>query len=1597
MNKVTEHIKECIKQINIKTMNSDKLKIISSYGYYKIYYNSDFICYLDINSINNVSDNNRSYAIEVTKELSNYNENMKKKPHPVILCITNSNKELIEYIIKTLNEQRYLKLILIGPNDNYVKLAYKYNTDYIISPKNEYHIMIQTGLTYIRNSTFFSDKILITNTDTLLNISSLLLTFSKFNQFFGFAGSNNMKLIEQKSNKIDDINIYNISMQDKLFFCNWFMIERKALDILNWNLFGGSLNMYDLLDAYMKRFKFKLLNIEKMAICFNYIKNNRIKKSDKINIIDQIEYKMVSDFLNTHNNEIIRKRLDNVIINKALILPNMLSEPAIKNKSSTNDNMFKTFSKPKTRSMYNLNEIHNFNNTMKLSIDKYYFITMSQDSVKIKDLDGIDKLNYNIINDDNKNRYNNHMIAIKDALTRRFQNIVIIEDKLISNDILNIFRKNETLPNTWQILIIVPLKSDNKLLQLTSSDKTIYNFTSLSYCINNYVYSEYITLLNSRKNVYDALFELQKKFHVYLIYDNFNNNVILNRGNRILENNKTLIKVSKNTVPDQEKDRIVLTIGNKDQKELKHTLKLNKEVNNLIKNTLGTKIQNDTIYKLDPNIILSNEQKTLLTINNIGTSSQPVLRKQAPDIYLNTPSTPTFSYHSHQSSGTSISQHNNKIVQGLWIGEELSLNEILCISSFIKNGHEFHLYVYDKIKNIPNKCIVKDANEILPETDIFYYNEKQSISGEKRPTAFSNMFRYKLLYDKGNYWVDMDMICIKYLNFNEPYVFSSESTFLRDQIANAGIIKCPKGCDFAKYCYEVCLKKDKSKLKWGEIGPKLVAEGIAKYKLQTYIKPWTYFCPIGYDKINDLITPANALTNFSNEWYCIHLWNELWIKKKLNKNKIYYGSLFGNLVNKYCKEYINHEIFNLELKYGKYNKSCVLFYWMPEDKVMVNEMETILGLPNYKSFYNIETCYIHKENAIADNNRINQFIHGDIYAYMFSRMIELGIIDNLHIIFGMAKNDKYVYNNEPLFTGGNYYNFNDKIFLWKLNDIKSLLSFANAKIYFYKGTGHYEHLYSMLTEISPHSIFTRYLATAPRYTKKNHNIIIDDNWVHEYAKNDICKSKIKHFNNYFHKSYTSYDFLFIDTVEKIPHYKKLFVNTKEFVKLHKYSLMNYDPDTKREYDLLFCASDTHPSKNWEILYNFLMYCDRTKKPLSVLIITPVVKDQSLNKYQNIRNIKITIQKGLTKEEMNSCLNKCKCLLITFGRDANPRVMSESLSCGCYNIILDILSDGKDVIKDRPLLGKLIQIPQKNISYVHEYNSVTCTLTNDQHDEIYKLIKKEHDHDLIATNFYKLYNPENITNEIYKHINRIAETKQKLIVTLATEDYSNNMNYLLSSIKHTNPNQSVLVFYVGWRDELINEFIKYYPTYHFEEIKLNNYKKDDIIKLKVKLQHDIYFKFRLPFVWIDADSIVLRDLSPLFDKIKHNTLICYYRPNEPFYMKFAVGVIAFGLCDDEEQQEINENFIKSYFEHCNTTLGHNDWFYDQTSLHETYNDYEDKIKLYCLSENEHSINDTTDTIVYSRRLNNKKTLRDILSSFNIKLENINFTGINMKYD
>src|SRR6266436_5173524 len=221
----------------------------------------------------------------------------------------------------------------------------------------------------------------------------------------------------------------------------------------------------------------------------------------------------------------------------------------------------------------------------------------------------------------------------------------------------------------------------------------------------------------------------------------------------------------------------------------------------------------------------------------------------------------------------------SKIIQGLWIGPELSTMEQLSINSFLQNGHEYHLYIYDALKNIPPGTIVKDANEILPSERIFQYREYPTYAG------FANFFRYKLLLERGGWWADMDTICMRPFDFSEEYVFSTELD-KGLEVINNGIIKAPAGSEVMAYAWQVCQRKEPQELVWGETGPRLMGEAVKRFSLEQYKMPHYVFCPLPWNQWQKVLEPELDIS--LDEGVCaIHLWNEKWRAAGQDKNAQY--------------------------------------------------------------------------------------------------------------------------------------------------------------------------------------------------------------------------------------------------------------------------------------------------------------------------------------------------------------------------------------------------------------------------------------------------------------------------------------------------------------------------------------------------------------------------------------------------------------------------------------------------------------------------------------------------------------------------------------
>jgi len=254
----------------------------------------------------------------------------------------------------------------------------------------------------------------------------------------------------------------------------------------------------------------------------------------------------------------------------------------------------------------------------------------------------------------------------------------------------------------------------------------------------------------------------------------------------------------------------------------------------------------------------------------------------------------------------------NVLIQTFWIGDRLSNLEILSLKSFLDFNHEVHLYSYGNIINLPDNIVLMDANEVL---NIEIFNDLLNLNISM--ANISDLFRYKMLYLKGGWWVDTDIICLKNFNLIEDeLVISSSWEYQWGEVANNCVLKFSRYSPLVKYLYDTCFINIKNIKNYCDTGPFLVQSLVKQFNLYKNVVPFYYFNPISWRHVatrivfknvnflvrtKDYFRPVFKPTTLkglvlNHDSFSVHLWNNEWSKNHLNKNDSYSKScLFEKL------------------------------------------------------------------------------------------------------------------------------------------------------------------------------------------------------------------------------------------------------------------------------------------------------------------------------------------------------------------------------------------------------------------------------------------------------------------------------------------------------------------------------------------------------------------------------------------------------------------------------------------------------------------------------------------------------------------------------
>jgi hypothetical protein len=225
----------------------------------------------------------------------------------------------------------------------------------------------------------------------------------------------------------------------------------------------------------------------------------------------------------------------------------------------------------------------------------------------------------------------------------------------------------------------------------------------------------------------------------------------------------------------------------------------------------------------------------------------------------------------------------------LWVGNPLSKVEQTALASFIYYGHSFTLFVYDMDMKVPNGIIKEDANQIIPESEIF---KVQNSYG-----PFADMFRYTMIQKTGLTWTDTDSICLRSDWDFGDYLFGFEED---DRLAN-GILRMPQDSELINFLIKNSVQYDKTKIVWSEIGPLLVTKGAKRFDVLKYAQEPNVFYPVHFWQWKKIWSKdyKQEVLDKCNGAHTLQIWNQFLNREGIDKNKLPKGSAIEYFYNKF--------------------------------------------------------------------------------------------------------------------------------------------------------------------------------------------------------------------------------------------------------------------------------------------------------------------------------------------------------------------------------------------------------------------------------------------------------------------------------------------------------------------------------------------------------------------------------------------------------------------------------------------------------------------------------------------------------------------------
>lgn len=250
-----------------------------------------------------------------------------------------------------------------------------------------------------------------------------------------------------------------------------------------------------------------------------------------------------------------------------------------------------------------------------------------------------------------------------------------------------------------------------------------------------------------------------------------------------------------------------------------------------------------------------------------------------------------------------------------WCGKALGPVELTSIRSFLHHGDQITVYSPVRLE-LPEGAIWRDASEIMPSEKIIVDRKTGS------PALHADLFRYAMLNQTDEIWVDLDIVALRPFDIKSEWVFGYEC----EKRVNNAVLRMPKHAETLRLLSQfhagsrgippmvTGMRKAKywlrsqvqdltiDKWPWGSVGPQALTRFLHETGEIQHAMPRSAFYALSSAQVGSFLEPgALSMSDLPDDAFGVHLWaKELRqeLKDKYN-GEIPQGSFLAQLIDRY--------------------------------------------------------------------------------------------------------------------------------------------------------------------------------------------------------------------------------------------------------------------------------------------------------------------------------------------------------------------------------------------------------------------------------------------------------------------------------------------------------------------------------------------------------------------------------------------------------------------------------------------------------------------------------------------------------------------------